>query len=75
MKTSVRLTGREVNMKLACPPALKNFHGEIRSGVSEILKKNGFEGEVRLSACAEPTVPKIILQKIQERKHSVDVTI
>ncbi len=74
-EASVHLTGREVNMKLACPPTLKDFHGEIRSGVSEILKKNGFEGDVRLSACAEPTVPKIILQKIQERKHAVDVTI
>lgn len=74
-EASVCLTGREVAMKLACPPALKSFHGEIRSGISEILKRNGFDGEVRLSSCAEPKVPKVIMQKIQERKHTVDVTI
>lgn len=75
-EASVRILGKQVEMKLACPPALDRLHGEIRSGISDILKKNGLSAEnVRLSTCVTPQMPQIIMEKIQERKRSVDVSV
>lgn len=75
-EASVRLTGKQVNMKLSCPPALSRLHGEIRAGISRILQDNGLTAEeVRLSASASPQIPQIILEKIQERKHAIDVSV
>ena len=76
-EASVRLAGSQVNMKLSCPPALRSLHGEIRSGITEILKRNGLvPDEIRLSSGkGRPLVPEIVMQKIQERKKSVDVSV
>jgi hypothetical protein len=76
-EASVRITGKQVSMKLSCPPAFKGLHGEIRSGISGILRQNGLSpDEVRLSSSGkEPQLPHIIMQKIQERKRSVDVSV
>lgn len=76
-EAAVSVTGKQVNMRLACPPAFRNFNGEIRDGISAILKRNGLDpGEVRLSSAqSKPQIPEIILQKITERRRSVDVTI
>ena len=76
-EASVRITGKQVGMKLSCPPVLRDYLGEIRTGVSGILKRNGLvPGEVRLSSAgSQPKLPQIIMQKIQERKRSVDVSV
>ncbi len=75
-ETSIRLTGRQVDMKLSCPPPLEHNRGQIRSDVSAIMRKNGFTaGDIRLSTCEKPKMPQIIMQKIRERKRAVDVTV
>lgn len=63
-------------MNLSCPAVLDRLHGEIRSGITEILEKNGLTpGSVRLSSGGAPQIPSLILEKINERKDSVDVTV
>lgn len=76
-EAAVRVTGRQVGIKLSCPPPLRSFHAEIRAGVSSILKRNGLTpDEVRLSSSqADPQIPQILLQKIEERRRSVDVSV
>lgn len=76
-EATVRIAGRDVSMKLSCPQALRDFYGEIRAGVSDILKRNDLTpGEVRLSSAgAQPLLPQIIQQKIEERKKSVNVSV
>lgn len=76
-EAAVSVTGKKVSMKLSCPPPLRNFYGEIRDGISAILKKNGLApGEVRLSSAqGKPQIPMILLEKIQERRRSVDVSV
>ena len=76
-EASARLAGKRVSMKLSCPPALRGLHGEIRAGISGILDRNGLvPDEIRLSTGnGRPRVPQIVMQKIQERKKSVDVTV
>ena len=76
-EAAVQVTGKQVSMKLSCPPPLRSFHAEIRAGVSSILKRNGLTpGEVRLSSAqGDPQIPQILLQKIEERRRSVDVSV
>ncbi len=76
-EASMSVVGRQVSMKLSCPPALRDFLGEIRADVSAILKRSGLTpGEVRLSSAGpQPLLPQIILQKVEERKRSVDVSV
>lgn len=75
-EASVRILGKQVTMKLACPPTLNRLHGEIRTGITHILENNGLSAEnIKLSACTSPQVPQIIMDKIQERKHAVNVSV
>ncbi len=75
-EASIRMTGKQVDLKLACPPALNGFRGEIRAEITRILQDNGFSAEnIRLSPSAEPQIPRIIMEKIQERKHAIDVSV
>ena len=76
-EASLLLKGSSVNIKLSYPPALRDFHGEIRTGITGILKNNGLTpGEVRLSSAGEkPLLPDIIMQKVRERKGSVNVSV
>jgi hypothetical protein len=76
-EASVRLNGTQVSMKLSCPSALRSLHGVIHDGISDILKRNGLvPDEIRLSSGrGRPVVPQIVLQKIEERRNSVDVSI
>ena len=75
-EASLRVTGKQINMKLSCPPALRSFRGEIRAGVSGILEKNGLAvDDLRLSDYTEPQIPRILREAIEERKHVVDVTV
>jgi hypothetical protein len=76
-EASVSLMGKQVNMKIACPPAFRSFNSDIRGSISSILKRNGLEPEeVRVSSAqSKPQIPDIILQKVKERRRSVDVTV
>ncbi|WBY64346.1 MAG: hypothetical protein ACFWUD_04575 [Thermocaproicibacter melissae] len=76
-EASVSLMGKQVNMKLACPPTFRSFNSEIRNSISSILRRNGLEPEeVRVSSAqSKPQIPDIILQKVKERRRSVDVTV
>ena len=75
-EASMQVLGKQVSMNLSCPAVLNRLHGEIRSGITEILQKNGLTpGSVRLSSGGAPQIPSLILEKINERKDSVDVTV
>ena len=75
-EASVHLTGKQVDMSLSCPPALDWNRSQIRSDLAEIFKKDGLtSGNIRLSTCEKPKMSQIILQKIAERKRTVDVTV
>lgn len=72
----IGLNGKKADLSLAVPAALDAARGEISGVLGAILQQNGLiPGELRLSVCGEPQIPGEILNKIYERKRSVDVTI
>lgn len=72
----MELTGKKVDLVLSCPEKLLTKKGSIASSLGQILVKNGLaSGDIHLSGCEKPKVPELILQKIMERKRTVDVTI
>ena len=72
----IELTGKKVDLALSCPEKLLAQKGTIASSLGRILESNGLTfGDIRLSACREPEIPDLILQKIMERKRMVDVTV
>ncbi len=75
-EASVSLRGKRADLSLSFPPALARRRGEIRAELTGILERNGLTpGSVRAEPCGEPQVPKKILEKIYERKRTVDVSV
>ena len=75
-EASVHILDRHVDLRLGYPPAFDRYRGAIRSELSFILERNGLSAEsVRVSPCAEATVPRIIQDKIEERRTSVNVSV
>ncbi|WP_411676513.1 hypothetical protein [Caproicibacter sp.] len=75
-EAKVELTGKKIDLSLACPEKLLGQTGAITSSLARILDRNGFSfGDIRLSRFEKPQIPELILQKTMERKRSVDVTI
>lgn len=75
-EASIHILDRHVDLRLGYPPAFDRFRGAIRSELSSILEKNGLNAEdVRVSPCAEATVPRAIQDKIEERRNSVNVSV
>lgn len=72
----VELTGKTVDLTLSCPEKLLAKKGSIASSLGRILVKNGLSsGDIRLCGCDKPEIPELMMQKIMERKRTVDVTI
>ena len=72
----VTLQNRKADIRLNCPPSLVKKSGDIVPDVSQILRSNGFTaGEIRVASSDKPEIPGLILQKINERKRSIDVTV
>lgn len=70
------LTGRRADIRLNCPPPLVKKGGDIAPDLSRILRNNGLTaGEIRVGSSDRPEIPGLILQKVNERKHAVDVTV
>ncbi len=75
-EASVRLLDRRVDLSLGYPPALDRFRGDIRAELSSILEQNGLNAEkVRVSPCTERKVPRLVREKIEERRNSVNVSV
>lgn len=72
----VALTGSRAELSVGYPPALDGSRGEIREQLSAIFEKNGLVlGKTELSPCKEPKIEREILEKIEERMHTVNVTV
>ena len=72
----VELTGKTADLRLSCPRALLGKKGEILASIGRILTRNGLTaGRLRLSEGGGPRVPGIVLDRIMERRKSVDVIV
>ncbi len=72
----VNLQDKRADIRLNCPPGLTRKSGDIVPDLSKILRQNGFTpGEIRVASSDRPEIPGLLLGKIQERKHSINVTV
>lgn len=72
----VNLQDKRADIRLNCPPGLARKNGDIVPDLSKILRQNGFTpGEIRVASSDRPEIPGLLLGKIQERKHSINVTV
>ena len=75
-EAAVSLQDKRADIRLNCPPGLARKNGDIVPDLSKILRQNGFTpGEIRVASSDRPEVPGLLLRKIQERKHSINVTV
>lgn len=75
-EATVALAGNKAELAVGYPPALDGRRGEIREQLSSIFERNGLVlGKAELSPCGEPKMERDILKKIEERRHSVNVTV
>jgi hypothetical protein len=75
-EAAVSLQEKRADIRLNCPPNLVKKSGDIVPDLSKILRQNGFTpGEIRVASSDQPEIPGILLQKIQERKRSINVTV
>jgi hypothetical protein len=75
-EAAVSLQDKRADIRLNCPPSLVRKSGDIVPDLSKILRQNGFTpGEIRVASSDQPEIPGLLLQKIQERKRSVNVTV
>ena len=75
-EAAVSLQEKRADIRLNCPPNLVRKSGDIVPDLSKILRQNGFTpGEIRVASSDQPEIPGLLLQKIQERKRSINVTV
>lgn len=75
-EASIELTQKNANIKLSYPPTLQESSREISSNISQIFTQNGLTAEnIVLSTDNTPKISQQILQKVYERKTTIDVTI
>ena len=75
-EAAVSLQDKRADIRLNCPPNLVRKSGEIVPDLSRILRQNGFTpGEIRVASSDHPEIPGLLLQKVQERKRSINVTV
>ena len=75
-EASIELSQKAATVKLNYPPTLKESSREISSNISQIFTQNGLTAEnIVLSTDNTPKINQQILQKVYERKNTIDVTI
>lgn len=75
-EASLSLTGKTAELSVGYPPSLDGSRREIREQLASIFEKNGLTlGKAKLTPCTEPKIEQRVLNEIEERKHTVNVTV
>lgn len=70
------LSGKKISVLLNCPAEFSGETKEISAAVADIFARNGLEPEkIELTTGDAPFATRIILNKVQERRRMIDVSV